>query len=321
MYSKIRVGIEIEQFYVSDSYDTLQFGEKIKNVCKKRGIPLWSAYDDASGPVEYSTKVYSSLKELYEAAKNIQDVADEISGNYFPLGAGQLFDKLTASLHVHVNAPSCKQFYKGITYYIPELVALTANSPFPIGNDWIKDYRLVNGIHGNKIEEFSPGKWGYQTHCYRHSLGSVEIRVLDAQPTVEDASAITGLIWALAFKIMDKGVNTYDMDDLKKNFSNAQSSGFDTTFIKEGHIIPAYKCIEEMFMDAKEYFKDLDFPPEIESLLQERIETRRCPAERIIDIYKETSPPPPPIEGADLKKLKLYYSYLLAAQENKKLPS
>jgi hypothetical protein len=320
MDSKIRVGLEIEHYYISDSYDTLRFGDKIKKTCRKRSIPIWNAYDDETGPTEYSTKPYSNISELYEVTKNIQDVADEISGSYnhFALGAGQLCGKGVAGLHVHVSVPNCKEFYNGITYYLPELVALTANSPFPyrgeLGVFWIRDSRLVNRPYGNRIVKFTPGKRIWQSHCYRPNFKTVEIRALDAQPTVDDAVAIAGLISALAHKIMDKCVNSYDIVDVKRNFLCAQYLGFDAIFIKDGREIPAYESIEKMFMDAKEYFKELDFPPELELLLQERIEARKSPADRIIDLYREKS------EGIPKNKndlMQLQDCFLLAAQKNK----
>jgi glutamate---cysteine ligase / carboxylate-amine ligase len=132
--------------------------------------------------------------------------------------------QLVFGLQVHVAvrpAEAALRVYNGLRTHLPELLALSANSPFYRGADtglqavrpklcellprqgvppplasW-DEYAeaLAWGERAGGIPE--PGVWWWELRPHP-SFGTLEVRVPDAQATVEDTAAIVAVVHALA---------------------------------------------------------------------------------------------------------------------------
>jgi glutamate---cysteine ligase / carboxylate-amine ligase len=145
--------------------------------------------------------------------------------------------QLVFGLQVHVAArPADKALavYNGLRNHLPELLALAANSPFYRGGDtglaavrpklcellprqgvppalssW-DEYAeaLAWGARAGGIPEAAVWWWELRPHP---SFGTIEVRVPDAQVTVEDAAAVAAVVHALSRHIAqqhDDGTRT-----------------------------------------------------------------------------------------------------------------
>jgi carboxylate-amine ligase len=132
--------------------------------------------------------------------------------------------QLVFGLQVHVAvrpADKALAVYNGLRDYLPELLALAANSPFYRGADtglaavraklcellprqgvppplasWDEYAQaLAWGARAGGIPEAAVWWWELRPHP---SFGTIEVRVPDAQVTVEDAAAVAAVVHALA---------------------------------------------------------------------------------------------------------------------------
>jgi carboxylate-amine ligase len=132
-------------------------------------------------------------------------------------------------LHVHVGVESperCIYIMNRMLYYLPHLLALSANSPFwesmdtglrsyrtkifeslPVGGmpfyfkDWDDYTALVNNyISTDTIETIRELWWDIRPHP---DFGTIETRICDMPPTVADCMAIAALIQAMVKKFDD----------------------------------------------------------------------------------------------------------------------
>jgi carboxylate-amine ligase len=138
--------------------------------------------------------------------------------------------QLVFGLQVHVAvrpADAALAVYNGLREYLPELLALAANSPFYRGSDtglaavrpklcellprqgippplasW-EEYAsaLEWGARAGGIPEAGVWWWELRPHP---SFGTIEVRVPDAQVTVEDSAAIVATVHALARLLVDR---------------------------------------------------------------------------------------------------------------------
>ena len=137
---------------------------------------------------------------------------------------------LTCGLHVHVGVAGGDRalaVYNALRSYLPELCALAANSPFhrscdagvasvrthlnaclprsgtpPAFRSWGEFGRYVAwGARGGCIPDPSYQWWALRLHP---GLGTLEIRVSDAQTEIEDAVAVAALTQALVASLLDR---------------------------------------------------------------------------------------------------------------------
>jgi carboxylate-amine ligase len=117
--------------------------------------------------------------------------------------------------------------YNGLRSYLPELLALAANSPFYAGEDTglaairpklcellprqgvpppIESWEayadaLRWGARGGGVPE--PAVWWWELRPHP-SFGTIEVRVPDAQVTVEDSAAVVAVVHALAAHLAER---------------------------------------------------------------------------------------------------------------------
>jgi carboxylate-amine ligase len=138
--------------------------------------------------------------------------------------------QLVFGLQVHVAvrpAATALAVYNGLRHHLPELLALAANSPFYRGRDtglaairpklcellprqgvppplhsWDEYARALEwGHRAGTVPE--PAVWWWELRPHP-SFGTLEVRVPDAQRTVEDSAAIVATVHALAARLAER---------------------------------------------------------------------------------------------------------------------
>jgi glutamate---cysteine ligase / carboxylate-amine ligase len=186
----------------------------------------------------------------------------------------------TFGLHVHVGiegADRAVRIFSKLRNFLPELLALSASSPF------VED--VNSGLHSARTEIFTRtfprcgvpdpfGSWqeweDYVRFLYRTgsitehtqiwwsvrphlAYPTVEMRICDAQPTVEDAQALAGYIYALTCRIaraLDDGEPLPDHPHrlIEENFWRAIRYGLSGELIElqTGDVLPARARLEQL---------------------------------------------------------------------------
>lgn len=205
--------------------------------------------------------------EVNDAERYKRSIAE-----YGPLVRRQLVFGL--QVHVAVRpADRALAVYNGLREHLPELLALGANSPFYRGVDtglaavrpklcellprqgvppalasW-DDYAeaLAWGERAGGIPE--PGVWWWELRPHP-SFGTLEVRVPDAQITVEDSAAIVAVVHSLAKWLGDRHDAGEDRAGelapaltwrIEENRWQAVRRGLEGTFadLRSGHPVPA----------------------------------------------------------------------------------
>ena len=142
------------------------------------------------------------------------DRYDNIVGEYGDVARAQL----VCALQVHVAVGSAERtlaVYNALRGYLPELAALAANSPFLAGRDTgLASVRaLIGGLLPRQgvppafasWEDYAdalawsvpePGSWWWELRPHLN-FGTLELRVFDAQTTLEEAAAVTAFAHCL----------------------------------------------------------------------------------------------------------------------------
>lgn len=181
-------------------------------------------------------------------------------------------------LHVHVgveNGEKAIAIVDALSTYIPHLLALSASSPFfdsvdtGLASCRVKifeslptaglPYRLVNWaefqrlmttlVNSQTIETVREIWWDVRPHP---DFGTVEVRICDGLPTLDDVIAMTALIQSLAVWLGDK----YDQGDaaplqrywiVRENKWRAArwATQADLIVDDEGHLVPLSASIEQ----------------------------------------------------------------------------
>lgn len=133
-----------------------------------------------------------------------------------------LLNYMDCGLHVHIGIDSLKNAIRvsnGLMYYIPHLVALSASSPYKNFDDTQKlssrsksfntdklgvPYVINDDIHFQTFSEKHGGiKNVYWDIRIRPDFGTVEVRVCDMMPTLDDTICLSAVIQALVLMIID----------------------------------------------------------------------------------------------------------------------
>jgi carboxylate-amine ligase len=169
----------------------------------------------------------------------------------------------TFSVHVHVGVQGAERAISvcdRLRPVMPELLALSANSPFLDGRhsglhsartqiftksfprcgipdafgSWQAYADYIDFLRvSNSIEEFTQVWWSVRPH---HSYGTVEMRICDAQTSGADSTAMAGLIAACVAQAafdFDEGVPSHDPPPrlIEENFWRAIRYGLDGKLI------------------------------------------------------------------------------------------
>jgi carboxylate-amine ligase len=186
----------------------------------------------------------------------------------------------TFGLHVHVGirgADRAIAVHDALRTFLPELLALSASSPFVEGVD--------SGLHSARTQIFTRmfprcgvpdayGSWqaweDYVSFLYRTgsitehtqiwwsvrphlAFPTVEMRICDGQPTLEEAQALAGFIYALTCRIaraLDEGEPLPDQPHrlIEENLWRAIRYGLSGELIdlRSGDVLPARARIEQL---------------------------------------------------------------------------
>jgi carboxylate-amine ligase len=183
-------------------------------------------------------------------------------------------------LHVHVGikgADRAVQVCTALRNYLPELLALSASSPFVEGvfthlhsartqiftrmfprcgvpdpfSDWDEYERYVHFLYDTgSIDEHTQIWWSVRPHL---AFPTVEIRICDAQPDVEEARALTALAYSLVGRIaraIDEGEApaTHPHRLIEENFWRAIRHGLAGEMIdlESGRVRSTRAALEEL---------------------------------------------------------------------------
>ncbi len=182
-------------------------------------------------------------------------------------------------LHVHVGVPSGEKaiaIFNSLSTFLPHLLALSASSPFFDGNDTglassrVKifetlptaglPYRLINWaefqrfmitlVNAKAIESIREVWWDIRPHP---GFGTVELRICDGLPTLDEVIALTAFIQALVVWLgeqYDEGVYlpVHRHWIVRENKWRAARWSVDAEIIvdEEGNLQPLAENIEEL---------------------------------------------------------------------------
>jgi carboxylate-amine ligase len=188
-------------------------------------------------------------------------------------------------LHVHIGMPDPETAIRvgnAMRHHIPILQALTANSPFWDGRDSglasartavvrayprfqmpreFRDYAHFLQIADELItaagvEDYTYIWWNLRPHP---RLGTMELRALDTQTTVEGNAAIAGLIQALAARELEHPRSGYlSREALEESYFQASRYGMEATLLRDdGTTAPASEVAQRAVEDARPYARQL----------------------------------------------------------------
>jgi carboxylate-amine ligase len=191
-----------------------------------------------------------------------------------------------AALHVHVGMPDPETaitVFNGLRSRLPLLIGLCANSPWWFGHDSglaSARWALVRSYPGRGIPPVF-ADWGdYVAHLDRLAraggpvdytrvwwdirphprLGTIEVRELDAQSSLDDVAAVAALVQALARREAESPAADLPLAEaIAWSCFRAARDGLDAEVCHEGRLVPVREA-------ARDMASALDVP-EIEDLL------------------------------------------------------
>jgi glutamate---cysteine ligase / carboxylate-amine ligase len=226
--------------------------------------------------------------------------------------------ELIFGLHVHVGLDSPDKAIacaNGLRTYLPELLALSANSPFwqarptglastrvkvfepfpraglPPAFASYEEFELLvdRGIKTNSFEDYTYIWWDLRPHP---RLGTIEIRVCDAQTRIESVGAITALTQSLVATLaaaFDRGEPpaTEQITLIAENKWRAARDGLDAKLIDFANDTerPAREAIRELVERSRPAAEELGCAAELD--LVETLLERGTGADEQVRIYEE----------------------------------
>jgi glutamate---cysteine ligase / carboxylate-amine ligase len=205
----------------------------------------------------------------------------------------------TAAVHVHVGMPDAEtaiQVFNGLRAHLPLLQALAAHSPFwhgqdsglasaraltfrafprstipPAFDDWADYEALVEWcIAAAEVDDYTYLWWDIRPSP---SLGTVEVRAMDAQSRLETVAGLAALVHALAVACADGNQErTPPNEALKESSFRAARDGVDASIWWRGGMRPIREVGADALELARPYARDLDGEDaleEIERVLRE----------------------------------------------------
>lgn len=204
--------------------------------------------------------------------------------------------ELIFGMHVHVGVSSPERatfVFDRIRCYLPELLALSANSPFWQGRDtglassrsvvfasfprsgippsfgtwdaWMSYIRRA--MHAGAIDDYTYLWWDVRMHP---RFGTVEVRICDAQTSLDDTLALAALVQATAAWIG----STFDEPHeplppqlfIDENKWSAARHGVEGEFIdlRRDERIPARGAIEQLLDQVSDHAAELGTTAELE---------------------------------------------------------
>ena len=186
------------------------------------------------------------------------------------------------ALHIHVGMPDADtaiRVFNGIRSYLPLLVALSANSPMWFGHDSglasarfalvrsyprravprpfrdLDDYAstIAAVAAAGDLSDYTYVWWDVRLHP---RLGTIELRELDAQSRIDDATALAALVQALARHLADHPAEPEPSEPISESSFRASRDGINATLLDEGELRPvndiARRTLEAVSPAARE---------------------------------------------------------------------
>jgi carboxylate-amine ligase len=199
-----------------------------------------------------------------------------------------------AGLHVHVGMPDADtaiRAFNGLREYLPLLQALAANSPFRHGRDtglasarevtirgWprsgvpraMRDFRdfcrtaeLLT--RAADVPDYTWFWWKLRPHP---KLGTVEVRSLDAQGSLEDTAGLVALTHCLARHAAEHDVTDGSPGDLLEEglFRAARFGVAARLPDRQGRLRPVHELVDEAMAIARRYANELGCTEQLEVL-------------------------------------------------------
>jgi carboxylate-amine ligase len=188
------------------------------------------------------------------------------------------------ALHVHVGAPDAEAAIKmlnGLRPHLPLLQGLSANSPYWFGedsglasarfslvrsyprrgvprffNDWAEYAETVRATgEAGEFDDYTFIWWDVRAHP-RH--GTVEIREMDVQASLEDAAALAALIQALAKQALESGpARDIPAEAIGESSFRASRDGLDAAILHDGRLRPLREAARETVASVAGHAREL----------------------------------------------------------------
>jgi carboxylate-amine ligase len=227
--------------------------------------------------------------------------------------------ELIFGLHVHVGLDSPEKAIacaNGMRTYLPELLALSANSPFwqgratglastrvkvfepfpraglPPAFASYEEFELLvdRGIKTNSFEDYTYIWWDLRPHP---RLGTIELRICDAQTRIDSVAAIVALTQSLVATMaaaFDRGEPpvTEQITLIAENKWRAARHGLDAKLIDFANDSerPAADAVRDLVERSRPAAEELGCAAEID--LVEGVLTRGTGAAEQVEIYEES---------------------------------
>jgi glutamate---cysteine ligase / carboxylate-amine ligase len=186
------------------------------------------------------------------------------------------------ALHVHIGMPdpdTAIRVFNGIRSYLPLLLALSANSPLWFGQDSglasarfalvrsyprravprafedLDDYgsTIAAVAEAGDLSDYTYVWWDVRLHP---RLGTIELRELDAQSRIADATAIGALVQALARHLAEDARAPEPSEAISESSFRASRDGVEATLLDDGALRPvrdiARRTLDEISPVARE---------------------------------------------------------------------
>ena len=203
------------------------------------------------------------------------------------------------ALHVHVGAPdpdSAIDMLNGLREHLPLLQGLAANSPYWFGADsglasarfsivrayprrgvprfysgWDEYAETVQATGAaGEFDDYTLIWWDVRAHP---RVGTVEVRELDAQSSLEDAAALAALVQALAARALDSPPDRgLPAEAIGESSFRASRDGLDATILADGALRPLREVARATAGSVAGYARELgsaDALDGIERILRE----------------------------------------------------
>jgi carboxylate-amine ligase len=198
--------------------------------------------------------------------------------------------------HVHVGVPGEEEAIEAhnrLAERVPLLLALSANSPYWQGMDTgfestrvkifetfpraglppaFPDYAAFEGyvdlmVRSGSIDDYTFCWWDVRPHS---KFGTIELRVLDSQTSLESAMALTALTQCLVAKALSENPRgPYDRELTSENKWRASRHGLNAAFYddEKGASVPAREVARDLVDELHPVSQDLGCANELLDIL------------------------------------------------------
>jgi glutamate---cysteine ligase / carboxylate-amine ligase len=188
-----------------------------------------------------------------------------------------------AALHVHVGMPdaeSCIRAYNGMRAHLPLLVGLSASSPWWFARDsgfasarWplvmaypgrgvppalrdLDEYERAVAEAG-RAGGFADYTWLWWDVRPHPRLGTLELREMDAQSSIEDVAAIAALVQALARAEVEQPTEAGRSDALQWSSFRAARDGVEAEVVRAGRLVPLREAARAELERVRPFAREL----------------------------------------------------------------